>query len=134
MLAKGLKTESVIIRVTREEIRRYCEVIGETNNIFFKLESAKNAGFTDLVLPVTYPMLFWKYIDVPWLKSQISIIQGEQSFEYNEALVANKDYVCQITLVKVRQRGRKKFLQHELCISHNGKLIATSNTTLVLED
>jgi len=132
LFTEGLETETVAIQITREEVRQYCKVIGEKNLIFYNPEAARKAGYADVVLPATYPVLFWKDIDVPWLEEAPSIIQSEQCFEYDEALVANETYVCQITLMKVRQKGKRQFLQHVLSIKRNGKLAATSYSTLVL--
>jgi len=132
LFTEGLETETVAIQITREEVRQFCKVIGEKNLIFYNPEEARKAGYADVVLPATYPVLFWKYIDVPWLEKAPSIIQSKQYFEYDEMLVADETYLCQIMLEKVRQKGNRQFLQHVLSIKRNGKLAATSYSTLVL--
>ena len=133
MIKEGFTTDTVAINVTRDDIRHYAKAIGEENPIFHVLQAAQDAGFDDLVLPVTYPTLFWKRIDIPWLEDQSPVIQTDQEFEYEEALVANQMYICQITVLKVRQKGKKLFSKHELRINQDWKIIATSNTTLMLE-
>lgn len=131
MIKEGYVTDTVAITVTRDNIRHYCEAIGEENPIFHNLEAARNAGYADLVLPATYPTLFWQSINIPWLANQSPMIQTEQKFEYREALTANQAYTCQITVLKVRQKGNKQFSTHELRMNLHGKTVATSNTILM---
>ncbi|WP_087972503.1 FAS1-like dehydratase domain-containing protein [Oceanobacillus rekensis] len=133
MIQEGFVTEAVAIKVTRDDIRLYSEAIGEENPIFHNPEAARNAGYDDLVLPVTYPTLFWQRIDIPWLSNQSPVVQTEQEFYYEEPLVANQVYHCQIAVLKVRQKGNKLFSKHELRINQDNKSVATSNTTLMLE-
>ncbi|QGS69134.1 hypothetical protein CV093_14590 [Oceanobacillus sp. 143] len=60
MIKAGFITDTVAINVTREHVRKYAEAIGEENPIFHSLEAARNAGYANLVLPATYPTLFWQ--------------------------------------------------------------------------
>lgn len=138
----GSKTEIIPIRVTREEIQTYVKAIGEKNKIFYALDSAKEDGFSDIVIPPTYPTLLWQLIEIPWLQTVKSIIQTEQKFKYNEILIANVTYACQIILLKVRNRGNKQFLKLRLEIRNyneygmniENEALAISDTTIVLID
>lgn len=133
MMKAGSTTDAVAIYVTRDDIHRYAKAIGEENPIFHNLEAAQKAGYNDIVLAATYPTLFWQILDIPWFKNQSTMIQTEQEFEYEEVLVANQLYICQVTIIKVQKKGRKQFSKHELSINLDGKTIATSHTTILLE-
>jgi len=128
----GAKTEIQSIKITRKEVRQYCEVIDEKSHLYYDVTVAKNKGFDDIPLPATYPTLFWQKFNIPWLERKGTIIQGEQSFSYEEPLVANQTYHCQIVLEKVRSRLNNDFLYHRLYIYHGDTVAATGNTTLIL--
>ena len=130
---EGRNTDSVFITVTRENVRNYCHIIEEENQVFHDLNMAENAGYLDLPVPTTYPTLFWQYIETPWLTDQASIIQTEQNFIYKQPLIANITYACHITLLKVRNRGNKQFLKQRLYIQQAETVIATSDTTIILQ-
>src|SRR5690625_2623217 len=130
---EGMKTDKVLITVTRENIRHYCHVIEEDNQVFHDRSVAKKAGYSDLPVPPTYPTLFWQYIDIPWLTAQSSTILTEPRFIYEQQLIANMTYACSINLYKVSFRGNKCFLKQRLQIEQGEKVIATSDTTLILQ-
>lgn len=132
LFTEGLETDAVAIQIAREEVHHYCKAIGEENLIFHNSDAARKAGYADVVLPAAYPVLFWRYIHIPWLEGASSIIQSEQHFEYDEPLVANETYICQIMLTRMRQKGKRQFLQHVLSIKRNDRTAATSSSTLVL--
>jgi len=64
MFTEGLETDTVAIQITREEVHHYCKAIGEKNPIFHNPDAARKAGYSDVVLPAAYPVLFWKYIHI----------------------------------------------------------------------
>lgn len=130
---EGTKTDRVFITVTRENIRNYCHVIEEENQVFHDLNMAQNAGYLDFPVPAAYPTLFWQYIEIPWLTDQAAIIQTEQNFIYEQPLIANITYKCHIRLLKVRNRGNKQFLKQRLYIQQGETVSATSDTTIVLQ-
>lgn len=130
MIIEGLQTKRVNVLVTREEIRNYCYVIGEECAIYHNVEAANLLGYADLVIPITYPSLFWQYIEIPWLSSKSLLILSGQSFHSQETLIANRAYTCYILLNKVRKSKDKQFLQHKLYVTYNEKIVSTNTTTL----
>ncbi|MBO1001737.1 FAS1-like dehydratase domain-containing protein [Pseudogracilibacillus auburnensis] len=128
----GTKTKIVNVKVKREEIQQLCHVIDEKNHVFHDVNAASEAGFEDILLSPTYPILFWQHLEPPWLETDATIIQSEQIFSYKTPLVANKMYQCQIELLKVRTRENKQFVVNRLYINDGEKVVATSDTTLVL--
>lgn len=128
----GAKTNVVTMKVIKEEIQQFCHVINEKNPVYHDVDAANEAGFEDILLPPTYPILFWQHLDLPWLETDATIIQSEQIFSYKTPLVANKIYQCQIELLKVRTRENKQFVVNRLYINDGEKVVATSDTTLVL--
>ena len=129
----GEKTAVTNIVVNRTTALQYCEAIQENHPLCTDLEAAKASGFSDLLLPVTYPSLFWQQIKIPWLNEvQFSILLS-QSFHYQKRLVAHTTYKCQIKLVKLRKRSTTQWIEHLLHIYQNDEEIATSGITLQID-
>ena len=134
------KTDLVELTLTYEFIANYASSIHEVNPIYFNKQAAINAGFSDVVAPITMPIIFWQYIDVPWLKNIPVVIHGKQNFSYKEPLLANQTYHCEIQLTNIQTKERKKgsrmqVADHELNVYHNDKVCGTFvSTLLIMED
>lgn len=128
----GTETKAVSVKITREEVQKYCQVISEKNPIYHQVQAAQKARYEDIPIPPTYPTLFWQALKIPWLGSDAFIIHSEQTFSYEVPLITNKRYQYKIILESIRTRGNKQFLKHRLLIFDNKVEIATSETTLVL--
>ncbi|WP_194165606.1 MaoC family dehydratase N-terminal domain-containing protein [Oceanobacillus sp. CFH 90083] len=128
----GTTTEWISTKVTRKEVQEFCTVIGEENLLYQNITVAKEAGYADIPLPPTYPILFWQSIELPWLTDDFTMLQSDQSFSYEHTLIANKTYHCQIQLQKLRTQSNQQFIVHRLSIDDGDGLAATSDTTMVL--
>lgn len=129
---EGKETEIKVITVTREEIKRYCSVIGEKNPLYFDVETARSFGYHDILIPTTYPVIFWQQIEVPWLLVKGTMVQGEQVFNYKKPLVAETAYRCFIKLVRMKSLREKTYLTNRLYIFNQDELVATSDSVVVL--
>lgn len=129
---KGSKTDKVPVKVSRSEVQAFCQVIGEKSDLYTRVQSARLRGYEDVLLPPTYPILFWQKLAIPWLPENATIVQSEQSFFYEDSLEANKTYECQIELIKARKLRGNYFAKHRLRIFFKGELVATSETMLVI--
>src|SRR5699024_6750527 len=112
----GEKTAVTNIVVNRTTALQYCEAIQENHPLCTDLEAAKASGFSDLLLPVTYPSLFWQQIKIPWLNEvQFSILLS-QSFHYQKSIFAHTTYKCQIEFVILGKILKTKLLVYLLYI------------------
>jgi len=59
----GKKLDRFEFTVERGKIKEFCQAIHETSPIYFDLEAAKKAGYSDIPAPPTYPtvIMFWGY-------------------------------------------------------------------------
>lgn len=129
------KTKPVEIMVTRKQITDYAEAIQEKNRMYYDLEAARQNGYSDIPVPITMPIIFWQYIDVPWLENISVLIHGKQRFSYERALVANTIYQCHIQLTNLQQNQHVQISEHRLTIEHQGMLCGTAvSTLLIMED
>lgn len=133
MLKTGQSTEPILVTVSRAAVRDYCDAVWEENPMYRNIQAAKEAGYPDLPLPATYPALFWQKVEVPWLQNMGPLVQTSQTFTYHEPLLANQTYTCSIMLNQVRAFGQKQLLYHTLDVRKEDRLIATSETTLMIE-
>lgn len=132
MFHEGLTTKEITICITRDEVRQYCQAILEDHPMYHDIKAAKQANYSDIPLPATYPSLFWQALDIPWFAGITGMIQTNQTFTYNEPLLANTTYSCYIVLEKVRTFGRQHFLHHTLYVERMDQVAATSETTLMV--
>jgi len=129
---KGNKTDKVPVKVSREEVRQFCRVIGEKSDLYTSVQSARLLGYEDILLPPTYPILFWQKLEIPWIPKDATVVQSEQSFFYDKSLVANQTYECQLELVEVKRFRGSYFAKHRLSVFLKGKCLARSETMLVI--
>jgi hypothetical protein len=132
----GATTDVVKIDVTREMIALYVKAIHEDSSIYTNVECARRLGYVDIPAPPTLPIIFWKYIDIPWLRETGPVIHGKQRFCYDQPLLANFTYYCSIKLNELRMKkskqGMMQVANHELVITYNHCIHATAFTTLIL--
>ena len=128
----GKRTERSFFTISREEIRAYCAVIGEKNPIYLHVETAHLNGYEDVLIPPTYPSLFWQKVTIPWIEQDALLLQREQSFSYQKALIANKQYGCEIVLRKIRNHGAKQYVVHDLFVTNAETTVLTSAITFVV--
>lgn len=131
------RTERIELTLTRELIKNYALAIHEDNPIYFDQQAAIAAGYSDVVAPITMPIIFWQYIDVPWLKNIPVVIHGKQNFSYHEPLIANRTYHCDIQLTNLQNKERKdgslmQVADHKLHVYFNDQVCGTFVSTLLI--
>ena len=129
-------TEAVKISITSEMIASYAKAIHEDALIYYDKQVAIAAGFKNIPAPPTLPIIFWQFINVPWLKDAGAIIHGKQQFHYEQPLLANRTYDCSIHLKDITKKQSKKGMMqlstHELMIKFEDQIHATAITTLII--
>ncbi|WP_332694346.1 FAS1-like dehydratase domain-containing protein [Halalkalibacter lacteus] len=132
----GATSEVVKITITREMIASYTKAIDDDTSIYVDIASAKKAGYQDIPAPPTMPIIFWSFINVPWLEDVGPVVHGKQSFSYEHTLIANRTYDCVIHLKDVKKKQiNREIMQrsnHELLLSYNDCIHATARTTLLI--
>jgi hypothetical protein len=88
-----------------------------------------------LIAPTTMPIIFWRAIDIPWLKMDVPLIHGTQHFSYTAPITAGMTLDCELALTKVEKKvGRQgvlTFFTHSLVCKCGGDLIVTAETVLI---
>ncbi|EMJ88980.1 MaoC family dehydratase [Leptospira biflexa] len=105
----GKKLDRFDFTVERGKIKEFCLAINEKNPIYFDVEEAKKAGYSDVPAPPTFPtvIMFWGYPkiwnDMAELGIDLSkILHLKEEYTYHKILYPGKVYAqSEISDVKV---------------------------------
>ena len=87
----ALKTEMTLVTITEEMVQNYEAIFGKQHR-----------------LPPTFPMLFYRYIQVPW-DYKAAPIHRKQTCVCHRELSIGESYQCVVTLDQARQKGTYMF-------------------------
>jgi len=102
--------------VGREKIREFARAIGATDREYHDPEAARAIGYSDVVAPPTFPIVFTmsssrQIVDDPELGMDYSrVVHGDQRFAYARPIVAGDALVCVNSLEEITSRGGHDFL------------------------
>ncbi|MGE8080132.1 hypothetical protein [Peribacillus loiseleuriae] len=86
-----MKTEKTLVTITEEMVLNYEVIFGKQNK-----------------LPLTFPMIFYRYINVPW-DYKTAPIHRKQTCVCHSELSIGESYHCVVTLDQVKQKGKYMF-------------------------
>lgn len=101
--------------VGREKIREYANAVGETNPIYHHPEAARGAGFSSVVAPpmfcVVYsaPAMGPAVLDPELAVNLALMVHGSQEFEWLEPVVAGDEITTQVTVKDIYEKGGMEF-------------------------
>lgn len=104
----GKRYPPVSYAVGREKIREYARAVGETNPLHLDLATARAAGYTDLVAPPMFVVVYSSpAIGPAMLDPEVGIdmgrlVHGAQEFAWERVLVAGDEVSTEVTLDDVR--------------------------------
>jgi acyl dehydratase len=124
--------------VTRNDIRRFAEAIGDDNPIYLDPEAAKAAGHPDVVAPPTFLITATigegggGFIGDPELGLNYSlVVHGEERFAFHRPVYAG-DVLDSVTRIdSMRDAGRNELMTLVTEVSCNGEAVATVTNTIV---
>lgn len=132
--------------VGREKIREFATAIGEGNPLHHDLQAARDAGYPDLVAPITFPFVITMramataMFDPDLQMDYARVVHGEQAFEYRRPLHAGDLVVVDAAIEAIDSTGRHEFLTlraevrqatDEVVAAADGELIVVSRSTIV---
>jgi acyl dehydratase len=128
--------------VGREKVREYAHAVGETNPLYLNLDTARAAGYADLVAPpmfaVVYagrsiaPALFDPDVGIDFAR----MLHGGQEFRWGPVVVAGDEIDTTTTVKDISQRGGMNFYVFETdSRNQRGETVCTGIwTNIVRED
>ena len=113
--AIGKTYEPTTYAVGREKIREYASAVGETNPLHFDVDTARAAGYADVVAPPMFAVVFASKSVVPALfdpevgMNFAMMVHGGQRFEWGPVVVAGDEITTTTTVQEIDERGGMGF-------------------------
>ena len=124
--------------VSRVKIAEFADAIGDPNPVFRDTAAAQAAGYPDVIVPPTFPIVIAMAssgiaVADPGLGLNYAmVVHGEQRFEYSRPLHAGDVVTAQSTISGIRAVGSITMLTTETQIrTTGGEHVCTSYATLV---
>ena len=122
--------------VGREKIREYASAVGETNPLHHDLESARVAGYADLVAPPMFAVVYAARAVMPGIfDPEVGInfammVHAEQEFTWGPVVVAGDEITSTASVKDISERGGMTFYVFET-VSENqrGENVCTGTWT-----
>jgi acyl dehydratase len=122
--------------VGREKIREYAYAVGETDQIYFNRETAKAAGFRDVVAPPMFAVVYSAgsvgpaVLDPEVGMDFMRMVHGGQEFQWSEPVVAG-DTITTETVVKdfSEKDGRKYYVFESVSKNQDGQEVVRGTWT-----
>ena len=128
--AIGKKWEPVTYQASRAKIGEYARVIGAENPIHFDPEAARGAGFSDVVAPpmfcVVYsaPALGPAILDPEVGINLPTMVHGGQEFVWGEPVCSGDEITTTATCTDIYQKDDKGFYVFETeSVNQDGKQV-----------
>ena len=124
--------------VGREKVREFARAVFVSPEAL-DIESAKDHGHADLVVPPTFPVVVQEQslklvLDDP--ESQIDfsrVVHGDQRFVYKRPIVAGDELTSELTVASVKSLGGNHMVTFETKIfDKEDALVCTAISTLVV--
>ena len=104
----GLVTEPYQVDIEKGHIRRFCQAIGDTNQLFLDEEAASASAYGGIIAPLTFPVaLTDESVAFPLELDIRRMLHGEQEFIYYKPLRPGKAYTAQMKVADVYEREGK---------------------------
>ncbi|UOQ50416.1 hypothetical protein MUN88_10350 [Gracilibacillus caseinilyticus] len=94
-----MKTEIVSVSITKEMVEEFESLFGK-----------------QLALPPTFPMIFYRYMDIPWQPQSPPILRKHHGTK-NKELSVGETYQCQVKLEVKKQRRNTIFYTETLLVN-----------------
>ncbi|WP_051302122.1 MaoC family dehydratase [Salibacterium aidingense] len=133
---EGMSTEVHLFSMTRENIRNWAVCLHDCHPLYLDPAFAVNKGFADVLMPPTYPMVFWNTIDIPWrLSSQKTLLHEKQEFHYYAPITADQPLKGWIKLENIEETRLstgtfQRVIETMKIVSHQLLLMELLTTTL----
>jgi len=125
--------------VGREKVREFARAVFATNPINYDVDSAKTAGYDDIVAPPTFPVVIQEATLAQLLAEPDAgidftrVVHGDQRFTYTRPVVAGDELTATLTVTNVKTLGGNSMVTAESNISDaSGAHVVTAVSTLVV--
>lgn len=129
-----MNTAIISVVFTKADVRKYCEAIGERNQLYESEQYAKTKGLLTIPLPPTMPVIMYKLLTIPWAQAGV-MIHRKQACTIFERMYIDEEYRGYLSLTDVVARKGYTFQTETLFIHDKyGNLCFKSTSHIVLSD
>ncbi|HWH97442.1 MAG TPA: MaoC family dehydratase N-terminal domain-containing protein [Pseudolysinimonas sp.] len=125
--------------VGREKVREFARAVFATHPTHSDLESARAAGYPDVVAPPTFPIVvtaatLQQLLDDPDAGVDFTrVVHGDQRFSFSRPIVAGDELTATMTITSVKTIGGHSMVTAESAIADaTGAHVVTATSTLVV--
>ncbi len=127
--------------VGREKIREFAAAVGESNPLYFELDAARAAGYSDLVAPPMFAVVYaGRAVGPALFDPELGInfamlVHGSQEFNWGPAVVAGDEIDTTATVKDVSERAGLRFFMFE-SVSENqrGEVVCSGVWTEIVRE
>ena len=122
--------------VTRGDVRRFAEAVGERSPVCLDVEAARAAGHPDVVAPPTFLITMQgagsDLLDAPGLGLRFEmLVHGEQRFTLHRPVHAGDVLAAETRIDDIRAVGRNELMTLVTEVTCAGEAVATMRNTIV---
>ena len=125
--------------VGREKVREFARAVMSDNPLNFHVETAKKAGYDDVIAPPTFPVVVQEFTLRQLLADDEAaidfsrVVHGDQRFQYSRPVVAGDELTATLTIKAMKQLGDNAMITAESeIVDQHGKHVVTATSTLVV--
>jgi acyl dehydratase len=126
------------VEVTRGDIRRFAEAIGDTNPAYVDPEAAKALGYTDVIAPPTFLIAASTggggggFILDPELGLNFAmVVHGEERFAFSRPVQAGDVLEMVQRIADIQDKGSNELMTLVTEVTSGGEHVATITNTIV---
>jgi acyl dehydratase len=135
----GKSYPPVLYAVGREKVREYARAVGETNPVHLDVEAARAAGYSDVVAPPMFAVVYSAPAVGPAvLDPEVGInlalmVHGSQEFVWGPLVVAGDEITTRARVKDVSERdGRGFYIFESVSESQKGETVCTGTWTNIV--
>jgi len=137
--ATGKQYEPVTYAVGREKIREYSRAVGESDPVHLDLDAARAAGYTDLVAPPMFAVVYSApAVGPPIFDPEIELnfammVHGAQEFVWGPPVVAGDEITTTASVKDISEAdGRGYYVFESLSVNQRGEEVCRGTWTNIV--
>jgi acyl dehydratase len=137
--AIGKTYDPVVYAVGREKIREYARAVGESDPVHLDVEAARAAGYSDLVAPPMFAVVYSSpAVGPPIFDPDIELnfammVHGAQDFEWGAPVVAGDEITTVASVKDISEAdGRGYYVFESISTNQRGEQVCRGTWTNIV--
>ena len=137
--AMGKSYPPLEYEVGKEKIREYAQAVGEDNPVYFDRETARSAGFRDVVAPPMFAVVYSSPAVTQGLFDPdvginfAMLVHGGQEFEWGEPVCSSDEITTTAACNDIYEKDGKGFYVFEsVSTNHDGQEVVRGTWTNIV--